>query len=166
MFRPRHHHVADARGLVPGRVPAWVWLTHQRRSYKAGRLDAQRVAESDGLGMVWAPREDAFADGLAAAKAWAGAHGHFLPPTTAVRHEYPVGKWAKNMRDAARLADRIAARRKVGEPVGSEAGALTDERRRQLDDIDPGWCPAWDNLHQQPCPRLSQKRDITLRTAH
>ncbi|MDT0398520.1 helicase associated domain-containing protein [Streptomyces edwardsiae] len=141
-------------------------LTHQRRSYKAGRLDAQRVAESDGLGMVWAPREDAFADGLAAAKAWAGAHGHFLPPATAVRHEYPVGKWAKNMRDAARLADRIAARRKVGEPVGSEAGALTDERRRQLDDIDPGWCPAWDNLHQQPCPRLSQKRDIALRTAH
>ncbi|MET9497462.1 helicase associated domain-containing protein [Streptomyces sp. NPDC006552] len=43
-----------------------MWLTHQRRSYKAGRLDPERGRELDGLGMVWAPREDAFADGLAA----------------------------------------------------------------------------------------------------
>ncbi|GAA2338522.1 Helicase associated domain protein [Streptomyces kunmingensis] len=139
----------------PAVFPLGVWLTHQRRSYKAGRLDAERVVELDGLGMVWAPREDAFADGLAAARAWAQGHGHFLPPATAVWNDYPVGKWAKNMRDAARLADRIAARREAGEPVGSAAGALTEERRRQLDDVDPGWCPAWDTGWQR-CLRLLQ----------
>ncbi|MFE7403406.1 hypothetical protein [Streptomyces sp. NPDC057557] len=25
----------------------------------------------------------------------------------------------------------------------SSAGALSDERREQLEDIDPSWCPAW-----------------------
>ncbi|XIG72339.1 helicase (plasmid) [Streptomyces sp. SGAir0957] len=140
---------------APAGFPLGVWLTHQRRSYKAGRLDAERVAELDGLGMVWAPREDAFADGLVAAKAWAQAHGHFLPPATATWNDYPVGKWAKNMRDAAKLADQIAARREAGEPVGSVAGALAEERRQQLDDIDPGWCPAWDAGWQR-CLRLVQ----------
>ncbi|MFI7388027.1 Helicase associated domain protein [Streptomyces sp. NPDC049813] len=140
---------------APAGFPLGVWLTHQRRSYKAGRLDAERVAELEELGMVWAPREDAFADGLAAAKAWAQAHGHFLPPATAVWNDYPVGKWAKNMRDAAKLADQISERREAGEPVGSVAGALIEERRRLLDDIDPGWCPAWDAGWQR-CLRLVQ----------
>ncbi|MET9499726.1 helicase associated domain-containing protein [Streptomyces sp. NPDC006552] len=140
---------------APAGFPLGVWLAHQRRSYKAGQLDPERVRELDGLGMVWAPREDAFADGLTAARAWAEVHSHFLPPATAVWNGYPVGKWAKNMRDAARLADRIAARREAGEPVGSEAGALTDERRQALDDIDPGWCPAWDTGWQR-CLRLVQ----------
>ncbi|MFI0243109.1 Helicase associated domain protein [Streptomyces sp. NPDC016845] len=139
----------------PAGFPLGVWLTHQRRSYKAGRLDPERATELEELGMVWAPRDDAFADGLAAARAWAEVHGHFLPPATAVWNEYPVGKWAKNMRDAARLADRIAARRETGEPAGPAAGALTDERRRQLDDIDPGWCPGWDTGWQR-CLRLVQ----------
>lgn len=51
---------------------------------------------------------------------------------------YPVGKWAKNMRDAAKLADQITERREAGQAVGSVAGALTDGRRQQLDDVDPG----------------------------
>ncbi|MFI0242845.1 helicase associated domain-containing protein [Streptomyces sp. NPDC016845] len=51
------------------------------------------------------------------------------------------------MLHAAKLADQIAARREAGEPVASAAGTLTDERRQQLDDIDPGW---------QRCLRLLQ----------
>ncbi|MEU6393929.1 Helicase associated domain protein [Streptomyces sp. NPDC046939] len=140
---------------TPAGFPLGVWLTHQRRSRRAGYLDADRVAELDELGMVWAPREDAFNDGFTAARAWAEVHGHFLPPASAVWNDYPVGKWAKNMRDAAKLADQIAARREAGEPVGSEAGALTQERRQLLDDIDPGWCPAWDAGWQR-CLRLVQ----------
>ncbi|WP_394437727.1 PqqD family protein [Streptomyces sp. SGAir0957] len=70
------------------------------------------------------------------------AHERSVPPATAVWSDYPVGKWAKNMRDAAKLADQIAARREAGEPVGSETGALTEEQRQLLDDIDPGWRPA------------------------
>ncbi|MEU6394858.1 helicase associated domain-containing protein, partial [Streptomyces sp. NPDC046939] len=45
--------------------------------------------------------------------------------------------------------------REAGEPVGSEAGALTQERRQLLDDVDPGWCPAWDAGWQR-CLRLVQ----------
>ncbi|MFF9607699.1 helicase associated domain-containing protein [Streptomyces sp. NPDC014684] len=35
------------------------------------------------------------------------------------------------------------------------AGALTEERRQQLDDVDPGGCPAWDAGWQR-CLRLVQ----------
>ncbi|MET9498160.1 helicase associated domain-containing protein [Streptomyces sp. NPDC006552] len=94
--------------------------------------------------MVWAARDDAFNDGLAAARPWAKAHSHVLPPATAVWNEYPGGKWAKHMRDAARITDGSPWRRDAGETVGLEAGALTEERRQALDEIDPGWCPPWD----------------------
>ncbi|GGL30185.1 hypothetical protein GCM10010095_14160 [Streptomyces anthocyanicus] len=49
-----------------------------------------------------------------------------------------MGKWAKSMRDAAKLADQVAAGREAGKPVGSVAGALTEEWRRLLGDVDPG----------------------------
>ncbi|GGT45269.1 hypothetical protein GCM10010254_75260 [Streptomyces chromofuscus] len=43
----------------------------------------------------------------------------------------------------ARKAAEIEQRRAEGLPVQSAAGALSEERREQLDEIDPAWCPAW-----------------------
>ncbi|WP_331737248.1 Helicase associated domain protein [Streptomyces sp. NBC_00019] len=128
----------------PAGFPLGVWLKTQRQANKAGRLDGERVAELDALGMVWSHQDLAFEEGLAAAREWAGEHGHFLPPVGAVWNGYPVGNWAKAQRAAAMLADEIEARGAVGEPVGSQAGALPASRREALEEIDPEWCPAWD----------------------
>ncbi|MFI9235885.1 Helicase associated domain protein [Streptomyces sp. NPDC053079] len=139
----------------PAGFPVGTWLADQRRLNKAGRLAPGRVAELDSLGMVWSHQDVAFEEGLAAARAWAEVHGHFLPPATAVWDGYPVGTWAKNQRTAARLADTIAERCAAGLPVGSSAKALTEARRDALEEIDPGWCPVWDAGWQR-CFRLAQ----------
>ncbi|MEU2674665.1 helicase associated domain-containing protein [Streptomyces sp. NPDC007164] len=140
---------------VPAGFPLGTWLADQRKFHKAGRLDAGRVEQLAGLGMVWSHQDVAFEEGLAAARAWAAVHGHLLPPATAVWDGYPVGTWAKNQRFAARAADQIAQRRQAGLPVASSAGALTEARRAALEEIDPGWCPVWDTGWQR-CFRLAQ----------
>jgi len=80
---------------------------------------------------------------------WAAEHGHFLPSAGAVWNNYPVGNWAKAQRAAAKLADQLDERREAGLPVASLAGALPPSRREALEDIDPGWCPAWDIAWQR-----------------
>ncbi|MCX5426184.1 helicase associated domain-containing protein [Streptomyces sp. NBC_00257] len=140
---------------VPAGFPLGTWLADQRKSHKAGCLDAGRVEQLDGLGMVWSHQNVAFEEGLTAARAWAKVHGHLLPPATAVWDGYPVGTWAKNQRYAARAADQNAQRRQAGLPVPSSAGALTEARRAALEEIDPGWCPVWDTGWQR-CFRLTQ----------
>ncbi|MFD7532765.1 Helicase associated domain protein [Streptomyces sp. NPDC059849] len=138
---------------VPAGFPLGTWLADQRKTHKAGRLDAARVEQLAGLGMVWSHQDVAFEESLTAARAWAAVHGHLLPPTTAVWDGYPVGAWVKNQRYAARTADANAQRRQAGLAVESSAGALTEARRAALEDIDPGWCPGWDTGWQR-CFRL------------
>ncbi|MGD6748510.1 Helicase associated domain protein [Streptomyces sp. BH106] len=133
------------------------WLATQRKTRRAGRLEGERVAELDALGMVWSHQDLAFEEGLAAAREWARVHGHFLPPVGAVWNGYPVGSWAKNQRAAAKLADQFEARREASESVGSAAGALSPSRREALEEIDGGWCPVWD-VGWQRCFRLVQAR--------
>ncbi|MFF3788208.1 Helicase associated domain protein [Streptomyces sp. NPDC001933] len=140
---------------VPAGFPLGTWLADQRKSHKAGRLDAGRVEQLVGLGMVWSHQDVAFEEGLAAARAWAEVHGHLLPPATAVWDGYPVGAWAKNQRFAARAADTNAERREAGLAVETSKGALTEARRTALEEIDPGWCPVWDAGWQR-CFRLTQ----------
>ncbi|MFD7617902.1 Helicase associated domain protein [Streptomyces sp. NPDC059802] len=140
---------------VPAGFPLGTWLADQRKFHKAGRLDAGRVEQLGGLGMVWSHQDVAFEEGLTAARAWAAVHGHLLPPTTAVWDGYPVGAWVKNQRFAARAADANAQRRQAGLAVESSAGALTEARRVALEEIDPGWCPVWDTGWQR-CFRLIQ----------
>ncbi|MEU9565400.1 Helicase associated domain protein [Streptomyces sp. NPDC048161] len=140
---------------VPAGFPLGTWLADQRKAHKARRLDPGRVEQLDGLGMVWSHQDVAFEEGLTAARAWAAAHGHLLPPTTAVWDGYPIGTWTKNQRFAARAGEQNAQRRQAGLPVENSAGALTKARRAALDEIDPGWCPAWDTGWQR-CYRLVQ----------
>ncbi|CAG6391835.1 hypothetical protein SCOCK_140033 [Actinacidiphila cocklensis] len=128
---------------TPADFPLGTWIADQRRFYNAGEMKPTRVQELENLGMVWSHWDVAFAEGLSAAQGWAAAHGHFLPPTTAVWNGHPVGVWAKNLRTAGRKLAEIEARREAGLPVGSTVGALTEERRDALEAIDPSWCPAW-----------------------
>ncbi|MGI5254843.1 hypothetical protein [Actinacidiphila glaucinigra] len=67
-----------------------------------------------------------------------------LPPATAVRNADLVGTWMKNQRTERRIADAVAQRRETGLPVGSTAGAPTEEIRGALDAIRR--CPSRDAL--------------------
>lgn len=66
-----------------------------------------------------------------------------------------MGAWLKKQRAAGRRAAEIARRREEGLPIDSTAGALSDERREMLEDIDAGWCPAW-SVAWQRAYRLAQ----------
>jgi superfamily II DNA or RNA helicase len=133
--------------------PLGQWIADNRRFYARGRLDEDRVAQLEKLGMIWNHFDIAWEEGLAAARGWAEANGHLLAPLDATFQGYRVGIWLKNQRAAARRAVEIEQRRAEGLPVDSAAGALTDARREQLEDIDPSWCPAW-SVEWQRCFHL------------
>ncbi|MGA4837730.1 Helicase associated domain protein [Streptomyces sp. G45] len=123
--------------------PLGQWIADARRFHARGAMDADRARQLEALGMVWSHHDIAWEEGLAAARAWAAEHGHLLAPFDATFRGHRVGIWLKNARAAARRAQELEQRRAEGLPVGSATGALSAERRAQLDDIDPAWCPAW-----------------------
>ncbi|HZH28360.1 MAG TPA: Helicase associated domain protein [Azospirillaceae bacterium] len=123
--------------------PLGQWIADARRFYARGDMDADRITQLEKLGMVWSHFDVAWEEGLAAARGWAAEAGHLLAPLNATYQGYRVGIWLKNARAAARRAAEIEQRRAQGLPVGSVTGALSHERREQLEDIDPSWCPAW-----------------------
>lgn len=124
--------------------PLGQWIADARRAYGQDRLDEDRVAQLEALGMIWSHFDVAFQEGLDAARAWAHEHGHLLAPVDAVgKGGYPVGTWLRNQRAAAKRAEEAARRHEEGLPAGSTAGMLTQERREALEEIDPAWCPAW-----------------------
>ncbi|MFE1878052.1 Helicase associated domain protein [Streptomyces sp. NPDC059496] len=123
--------------------PLGQWIADNRRFYARGDMDEDRIAQLEKLGMVWSHFDVAWEEGLSAARGWAETNGHLLAPLDATHQGYRVGIWLKNARAAARKAAEIEQRRAEGLPVESSAGAMTTERREQLDDIDPSWCPVW-----------------------
>ncbi|RXX45236.1 helicase [Streptomyces alfalfae] len=123
--------------------PLGQWIADNRRFYARGDMDEDRIKQLEKLSMVWSHFDVAWEEGLAAARGWAAEAGHLLAPLDATYQGYRVGIWLKNARAAARKAAEIDQRRANGLPVQSAAGALSQERREQLEDIDPSWCPAW-----------------------
>ncbi|MFD5968346.1 Helicase associated domain protein [Streptomyces sp. NPDC060311] len=123
--------------------PLGQWTADARRFYARGCLDEDRIAQLEKLGMIWSHYDVAWEEGLSAARGWAAEHGHLLAPLDATFQGYRVGIFLKNARAAARKAAEIEQRRAEGLPVESSAGALSDERREQLEEIDASWCPAW-----------------------
>ncbi|MEU8717968.1 Helicase associated domain protein [Streptomyces sp. NPDC048663] len=142
-----------------GSHPLGVWVADQRRYYAAGTLEASRVEQLETLGMVWSVQASAWEAGLAVARAYAEAHSHLLPPTTAVwgGDGFPIGVWLKNQRAAARRTAENAERRAAGETGVPHTGELSQARMEALTDLDPGWCPAWE---------LSWQRNYRLTLAH
>ncbi|WP_411092435.1 Helicase associated domain protein [Streptomyces sp. 049-1] len=123
--------------------PLGQWTADARRFYARGRLDEDRVAQLEKLGMIWSHFDVAWEEGLTAARGWAAEHGHLLVPLDATYQGHRVGIFLKNARAAARKAAENERRRAEGLPVQSSAGALSDERREQLEEIDASWCPSW-----------------------
>ncbi|KUH35800.1 helicase [Streptomyces kanasensis] len=123
--------------------PLGQWIADNRRFYARGDMDEDRIAQLEKLGMVWSHFDVAWEEGLAAARGWAETNGHLLAPLDATYQGYRVGIWLKNARAAARRAQELERRQAEGLPVKSWTGALSPERREQLEDIDPSWCLAW-----------------------
>ncbi|GGY51063.1 helicase [Streptomyces djakartensis] len=123
--------------------PLGQWIADNRRFYARGNMDEDRVEQLEKLGMVWSHFDVAWEEGLAAARGWAAEAGHLLAPLDATYKGYRVGIFLKNARAAARRAAENEQRRAEGLPVESAAGALSEGRREQLEDIDPSWCPTW-----------------------
>ncbi|MGW4551957.1 Helicase associated domain protein [Streptomyces violaceorubidus] len=137
--------------------PLGQWIADNRRTYARGDLSEDRVAQLEKLGMIWSHFDVAWEEGLSAARGWAAEHGHLLAPLDAAFQGYRVGIFLKNARAAARKAQEIEQQRAEGLPVQSSAGALSDERREQLEDIDPSWCPSWP-VEWQRCFHLVRLR--------
>ncbi|MGW5308122.1 Helicase associated domain protein [Streptomyces griseoluteus] len=137
--------------------PLGQWIADARRFYARGDMDEDRAEQLEKLGMVWSHFDVAWEEGLAAARGWAAEAGHLLAPLDATYQGYRVGIWLKNQRAAARKAAEVAQRRAEGLPVESSAGALSEMRREQLEDIDPSWCPAW-AVEWQRCFHLLRRR--------
>ncbi|QZY20254.1 DEAD/DEAH box helicase [Streptomyces decoyicus] len=123
--------------------PLGQWTADARRFYARGDMDEDRIEQLEKLGMVWSHFDVAWEEGLSAARGWATEHGHLLAPLDAAHQGYKVGIWLKNARAAARRAQELEQRQAEGLPVDSWTGALSPDRREQLEDIDPSWCPAW-----------------------
>ncbi|MGW2513945.1 Helicase associated domain protein [Streptomyces scopuliridis] len=123
--------------------PLGQWTADARRFYARRDMDEDRVAQLEKLGMIWSHFDVAWEEGLSAARGWAAEHGHLLAPLDATFQGAAVGIWLKNSRAAARKAAEIEQRRAEGLSVESSAGALSDERREQLEEIDASWCPSW-----------------------
>ncbi|MCX0241878.1 DEAD/DEAH box helicase [Streptomyces drozdowiczii] len=123
--------------------PLGQWTADARRFYARGDMDEDRVAQLEKLGMIWSHFDVAWEEGLSAARGWAEENGHLLAPLDATFQGAKVGIWLKNARAAARKAAENEQRRAEGLPVGSSAGALSTERREQLEEIDASWCPSW-----------------------
>ncbi|MER7779653.1 Helicase associated domain protein [Streptomyces sp. NPDC096191] len=123
--------------------PLGQWIADARRFHARGDMDDDRIKQLEKLGMVWSHFDVAWEEGLAAARGWAAETGHLLAPLDATHQGHRVGIWLKNQRAAARKAATIEQRQAEGLPVQSAAGALSEERREQLDTIAPSWCPAW-----------------------
>lgn len=123
--------------------PLGQWTADNRRFHARGNMDEDHIAQLEKLGMIWSHYDIAWEEGLTAARGWAAEHGHLLAPLDATYQGYRVGIWLKNARAAARKAQENEQRRAEGLPVKSTAAALSQERREQLEDIDPSWCPSW-----------------------
>ncbi|WP_075738608.1 DEAD/DEAH box helicase [Streptomyces acidiscabies] len=144
-FRVPSGEEAEAAGWPASlaNFPLGQWIADARRFYARGDMDEDRIVQLEKLGMTWSHFDVAWEEGLAAARGWAGEHGHLLAPLDATFQGAKVGIFLKNARAAARKADEIQQRRAEGLPVESTAGALSQERCEQLEDIDPSWCPTW-----------------------
>ncbi|MFD3833864.1 Helicase associated domain protein, partial [Streptomyces sp. NPDC058621] len=109
-----------------GAFPLGRWLSDQRRAYRAGQMTGEHAAELEELGIVWDTADAAFAENLAAARAYYELHGTLAAPRHATALDKAVGQWLTNIRRPGGLGkDQSRARR----------------RAQELADVDPDWNP-------------------------
>ena len=123
-FEKREGHMRVVFDHKEGNYPLGHWISEQRKTYAAGQMTGLRVKQLDGLGMIWDAGEYAWAENLAAARAYFADHQTLAAPRSATALDRPVGQWLSNQRRPGALA---------GLP----------EREAALAAIDPDWNPDW-----------------------
>jgi Helicase associated domain len=127
MTAAREYHAANGHLRVPTSYVApdgfklGTWLGTRRTERKRGDLVSRRIADLDALGMAWDPYEEAWQQGLAAAREYRAEHGDLgIPRGYVTRDGFALGSWIKTRR---------AEKRK---------GKLAPERAARLEAL-PGW---------------------------
>ncbi|MCJ0875273.1 DEAD/DEAH box helicase [Streptomyces sp. AP-93] len=134
-YREREGDLDVPYGHAEGPYPLGRWLSDQRRAFRAGTMTGEHAGELEELGIVWDTADQAFAENLAAARAYYELHGTLAAPRHGVALDRPVGQWLTNVRRPGGLGkDPGRARRRA------EALAAIDE------DWNPGergWTVDW-----------------------
>nr|WP_243876592.1 helicase associated domain-containing protein [Streptomyces sp. 846.5] len=123
-FQEREDHLRVVFDHKEGNYPLGHWISEQRKTYAAGQMTGLRVKQLEGLGMIWNAGDYAWAENLAAARAYFADHQTLAAPRSATALDRPVGQWLSNQRRPGALADH-------------------PERAAALAQIDPDWNPAW-----------------------
>ncbi|MCX4547161.1 DEAD/DEAH box helicase [Streptomyces sp. NBC_01565] len=125
-YRLREEHLEVPYEHVEGAYPLGRWLSDQRRVYRAGQMSGEHAAELEELGIVWDTADAAFAENLAAARAYFELHGTLAAPRHATALDKAVGQWLTNIRRPGGLG-------KDPERAG--------RRAEKLAAVDPDWNP-------------------------
>ncbi|MER6145215.1 Helicase associated domain protein [Streptomyces sparsogenes] len=105
-YRDQHGHLdVPADHVDPTGYRLGTFITTMRDAAKAGRLEADWIAELDALGMIWDKHDAAWRARLAAAADYHRAHGHLAAPATT-----PVGAWLAEQRHLAAKGELDTAR--------------------------------------------------------
>ncbi|MFE7245373.1 helicase associated domain-containing protein [Streptomyces sp. NPDC057580] len=125
-YQEREGHLDVPYEHQEGAYPLGRWLSDQRRAYRARTMPSTRAEELDELGMIWDTADTAFAENLAAARAYYQEARTLAAPRHATALDKPVGQWLTNLRRPGGLGkDPERAQR----------------RAKQLAAIDPDWNP-------------------------
>ncbi|MFK4107115.1 Helicase associated domain protein [Streptomyces sp. NPDC002176] len=96
-YRDQYGHLdVPADHVDPTGYKLGTFITTMRDAAKAGRLEADWIAELDALGMIWDKHEAAWRSRLTAAADYLHTHGHLAAPATT-----PVGAWLAEQRHHA-----------------------------------------------------------------
>ncbi|MFJ5064618.1 Helicase associated domain protein [Streptomyces nigra] len=105
-YRDQYGHLdVPADHIDPAGYRLGTFITTMRDAAKAGRLEADWIAELDALGMIWDKHDAAWRARLAAAADYLRAHGHLAAPATT-----PVGAWLAEQRHLATKGELDTAR--------------------------------------------------------
>ena len=115
-FQAEHGHF-----LVPDGTRLGDWMRNQRRFYRRGVLDPERIAALEGLGFEWSPQQRAQERGLAAARAFHATHGHLRVPEHHPSEGIDLHSWLGHQRSR------------------NVAGTLPTDLKAELTDLGMRW---------------------------
>jgi superfamily II DNA or RNA helicase len=140
-YRETHGHASPPREYqAPGGLALGTWLHNQRAAHRAGRLDPQRAAALEDLGVEWSVFSTAWWRGYEHAAAYRAALGHLaIPEGYRTSGGFGLASWLGEQRKARR------------------AGRLDPQRAAALERLGVEWAPL-DAAWQRACEQAAEYR--------